>query len=209
MKQINASPVKLTKSQAEEARTMGITHAKMTSRKVNKRMLRAVEKFKIKEQRAISKKQQEDKKFDQFLNKQNINIASKKFDDFEKEVQSLAEGAKVQAPLGETFPETSHVRSLEYVEAIGEAVSVERVYNHETGDFDPVEPENNVDAQADAPTTHVFTSGHGGRGKAIPIATVFETMPEPAEDCTTIAQIAAKADQHSDAAPDHSFQLPA
>lgn len=226
MREIIPAPTKLTKKQIDEAMANGITHAKMTSRKVTKRMLKAAADFKIKQERAANKVRQEEKKFDQFLDKQNINLAAKKFEDFEKEVSALSAQAAAVAPLGETFPEVVNVKTLDYVDSIGEAVTEPRVYNHETGDFDPVPVSEdglvegvpldtreyeraNSENFGSAPITHVFTSDHGGRGKAIPIATIFETMPEPAEDCTTTAQVVAEADQSSDVAPDHSFQLPA
>lgn len=98
----NESPVKLTKKEIDGAISAGFTHAKMTNKSVNKRQHKIVREHDRKQAVAAAKKRQEDKKFDQFLAKQQRNVVDEKFLDFEKEVNAITVSSS-HLP-GETFP---------------------------------------------------------------------------------------------------------
>lgn len=150
---MNQSATKITKGQIDATLAAGITRAKLTNKGVNRRMLKANKKEDQRKAVHEAKTKQADRRLDQFLKKQEQQLAERKFSQFEADVADAAKQAEINAPLGETFGKKEVL----------------------------------------PPTEYIFTDEHGGTGKAIPIPTTFDTIPEPAPD-------------H---AGDHTFSLPA
>ncbi len=137
---IVAASERITKKQIDETLAAGNTHARFTSRKVNKRLIKNKEKILRAQEVRENKLKRENKQFDDFRKRQLLDDASKKFDSFEKEVSALQDNTIETAPLGETFAVSGIApQTGEYVDTLG-IVTQEPIYNHETGDFVVPEP---------------------------------------------------------------------